>query len=133
MGANAMTMEARMDFRNPLGATSVAVIVLTFILFTIALFAKGFTKDLLLEAGVFLVSVKLILMSYKNTVTVEAIDKKTRPNPGRRTGFEAYSGWLKGCLTLFRCSSLGLGASVPRLTDDSHAVANQSCCRHETG
>ncbi len=65
-----------MDFRNPLGVTSVAVIVLTFILFTIALFAKGFTKDLLLEAGVFLVSVKLILMSYKNTVTVEAIDKK---------------------------------------------------------
>ena len=27
---------------------------------------KGFTHDLLLEAGVFLVSVKLILMSYKN-------------------------------------------------------------------
>ncbi len=65
-----------MDFRHPLGVTSVAVIVLTFILFTVALFAKGFTQDLLLETGVFLVSVKLILMSYKNSVTVEAIEKK---------------------------------------------------------
>jgi len=76
MGVNAMTMEARMDFRHPLGVTSVVVIVLTFILFTVALFAKGFTQDLLLETGVFLVSVKLILMSYKNTVTVESIEKK---------------------------------------------------------
>jgi len=65
-----------MDFRHPLGVTSVVVIVLTFILFTVALFAKGFTQDLLLETGVFLVSVKLILMSYKNTVTVESIEKK---------------------------------------------------------
>ena len=42
-------------------------------LFTVALFAKGFTQDLLLESGVFLVSVKLILISYKNAVTVESI------------------------------------------------------------
>ena len=45
---------------------TILVIVITFILFGVALFAKGFTHDLLLEAGVFLVSVKLILMSYKN-------------------------------------------------------------------
>jgi hypothetical protein len=32
-------------------------------------FVKGFGHDLLLEAGVFLVSVKLILMSYKHSVT----------------------------------------------------------------
>lgn len=38
-----------------------SVIALTFILFVAALFTKGFTHDLLLEAGVFLVSVKLIL------------------------------------------------------------------------
>jgi len=38
-------------------------IALTIILFVIALFATGFTKDLLLEAGVLLVSVKIILMS----------------------------------------------------------------------
>ena len=75
-GANFMTMEARLDFRHPLGVTSVVVIVLTFILFTIALFVKGFTQDLLLESGVFLVSVKLILMSYKNALTVESVEKK---------------------------------------------------------
>ena len=41
-------------------------IALTFILFAIALFATGFTKDLLLEAGVLLVSVKIILMGSAN-------------------------------------------------------------------
>ncbi len=44
---------------------SLVVIGLTLVLFTIALFEKGFTHDLLLEAGVFLVSAKLIFMSYK--------------------------------------------------------------------
>jgi hypothetical protein len=49
---------------------SSAVIIITFILFIMALFTKGFTHDLLLEAGVFLVSVKLIMMSYKNNVYI---------------------------------------------------------------
>lgn len=44
---------------------SLVVIGLTLVLFTIALFVKGFTHGLLLEAGVFLVSAKLIFMSYK--------------------------------------------------------------------
>jgi hypothetical protein len=47
---------------------SMVVIALTLILFGVALVIKGFTHDLLLEAGVFLVSVKLILMSHKNSV-----------------------------------------------------------------
>jgi len=55
---------------------SLVVIIITFCLFTAALFVKGLTHDLLLEAGVFLVSVKLILMAYKNSVSMEAIDKK---------------------------------------------------------
>jgi len=38
-------------------------IAITFILFAIALFVEGFTKDLFLEAGVLLVSIKIILMS----------------------------------------------------------------------
>ncbi len=46
---------------------SIAVIVITFILFVLALFTKGFNQDLLMEAAVFLVSVKLILMAYKNS------------------------------------------------------------------
>jgi hypothetical protein len=47
-------------------ASTIIVIVLTMILFAVALFVKGFTHDLLLEAGVLLVSIKLIMMSYKN-------------------------------------------------------------------
>ena len=47
---------------------SMAVIGLTLVLFIAALIIKGLTHDLLLEAGVFLVSVKLILMSHKNSV-----------------------------------------------------------------
>ena len=45
---------------------SSAVIVITFILFIMALFTKGITHDIVLDAGVFLVSLKLIIMSYKN-------------------------------------------------------------------
>ncbi|MEJ2639927.1 MAG: hypothetical protein P8010_10165 [Desulfosarcinaceae bacterium] len=52
---------------------SLLTIVITLILFIVALFTKGFTHDLLLEAGVFLVSVKLILMGYKNSVVSQKI------------------------------------------------------------
>ena len=45
------------------------VIVITFALFVAALFVKGFGHDLLLEAGVFLVSVKLIIMAAKHGAT----------------------------------------------------------------
>jgi hypothetical protein len=47
-------------------AWSIIIIVITFVLFCIALFTKGLTHDILLEAGVFLVSVKLIMMAFKN-------------------------------------------------------------------
>ena len=39
-----------------------------------ALFVKGFTHDLLLEAGIFLVSVKLILMAKKNREAEERLE-----------------------------------------------------------
>lgn len=55
---------------------SLVVIVITFILFAIALFAKGLTQELLLEAGVFLVSVKLILMAYNNSRASTEIKKE---------------------------------------------------------
>ena len=48
---------------------SIVVIAITFVLFAMALFFTGFTHDLLLEAGVFLVSVKLIMMAYKASVS----------------------------------------------------------------
>jgi hypothetical protein len=59
--------------REHFDRTSLVVIVVTFILFTLALFTKGFTHDLLLEVGVFLVSVKLIIMAYKNSVANKRI------------------------------------------------------------
>jgi hypothetical protein len=57
---------------------TIVIIVITFVLFTIALFAKGLTHDLLLEAGVFLVSVKLIMMGYKNSVTTQKVLNELR-------------------------------------------------------
>jgi len=56
--------------------SSIIVIVLTFVLFIMALFYTGFTHDLLLEAGVFLVSVKLIIMSYKTSVSTKDIHRE---------------------------------------------------------
>jgi hypothetical protein len=56
--------------------TSIVVILITLVLFIAALFYKGFTHDLLLEAGVFLVSVKLILLAYKNSVFINNVNKE---------------------------------------------------------
>jgi hypothetical protein len=44
------------------------VIVLTVLLFVLALFVHGFTHDLLLEAGVLLVSAKLVIISHKHSI-----------------------------------------------------------------
>ena len=55
---------------------SIIVILVTFVLFVSAIFTKGFTHDLLLEAAVFLVSIKLIVMAYKNIDATDAIHEK---------------------------------------------------------
>jgi len=60
--------------KNHVDIGSYVVIVITFILFAVALFFKGITHDLLLEAGVFLVSVKLVMMSYKNNEFTKHLD-----------------------------------------------------------
>ena len=52
------------------------VIVLTLVLFVIALFVKGFSHELLQECGVFLVSVKLIMMSHKNGVSARRAEER---------------------------------------------------------
>lgn len=52
------------------------VIAITFVLFFAALFTKGLTHDMLLEGGVFLVSVKLILMSHKSSVATKNLEKR---------------------------------------------------------
>jgi hypothetical protein len=63
-------MERKFDLGNTI------IIVMTFLLFTIALFSTGFTKDLLLESGVFLVSIKIIRMSSANRDSNKEIIKK---------------------------------------------------------
>ncbi len=51
------------------------VILLTVGLFSLSLAVKGFTHELFLEAGVFLVSVKLILMTGKNAASEERMER----------------------------------------------------------
>ncbi len=53
---------------------SIFIIIITLILFTLALFFTGLTHDILLEAGVFLVSVKLIIMAYKASRSYRKIE-----------------------------------------------------------
>ena len=57
---------------------SLAVVSLTLVLFLVAVFIKGMTHELLQEAGVFLVSVKLILLSHKNSIAAEKTDEHLR-------------------------------------------------------
>ena len=59
-----------------LSTADLLVIVFTFLLFAIALFTKGLTHDLLLEAGVLLVSIKIIMMNHKNIISNKVIMKE---------------------------------------------------------
>jgi hypothetical protein len=59
-----------------LDPVSLVVIALTLLLFVIALFVKRFAHDMLLECGVFLVSVKLIVMSHKNGVSARLSEER---------------------------------------------------------
>ncbi|HWZ59357.1 MAG TPA: hypothetical protein VNW46_10320 [Gemmatimonadaceae bacterium] len=59
-----------------LDVASMIVIAVTFVLFAIAVGQKGLTHDLLLEAGVFLVSVKLILMSAKMSAATDRTQQR---------------------------------------------------------
>jgi Na+/phosphate symporter len=62
--------------RQHLDFWSRIIILITLMLFVAALFLKGLGHDILLEAGVFLVSVKLIIMSYKNSVEAAKLEKQ---------------------------------------------------------
>ena len=63
-------MQRHLDFWS---RTTIAV---TLVLFLAALFIKGLGHDILLEAGVFLVSVKLIMMAYKSSVATAEIEAR---------------------------------------------------------
>jgi hypothetical protein len=60
-------------FHEHLDPASWLVLAVTLALFCTALFVKGLGHDLLLEAGVFLVSVKLVLMMYKSSVSAHRL------------------------------------------------------------
>lgn len=62
-----------MSLRQHLDAWSILVIAITFVCFAAALFAAGLLHDVLVELGVFLVSVKVMLMSYRNSVVSESL------------------------------------------------------------
>jgi hypothetical protein len=55
---------------------TIIIIIITAFLFIVALFVKGFTNQLLLEAGVLLVSIKIIMMSSRNIQNHEQIKKE---------------------------------------------------------
>ena len=57
-----------MKLSDQVDRSSLVIIVATFVMFAAALFVKGFTKEVLLEVGVLLVSIKLIMMAHKNGV-----------------------------------------------------------------
>ena len=57
---------------------SIVIILITFVFFVLALFFTGLTHDILLEAGVFLVSVKLIMMAYKASVSAKKIESELK-------------------------------------------------------
>lgn len=62
-----------MQHRAILDIGSYITVGITLVLFVVALLVKGFTHDVLLEAGVFLVSVKLIIMGYKNGMATSEV------------------------------------------------------------
>ena len=62
-----------LELRKHFDLGSLLVIGVTFVLFVSALFTKGFTHDILLEAAIFLVSVKLIVMAYKNIDATDSL------------------------------------------------------------
>jgi hypothetical protein len=61
---------------KPSDPWSIAVIALTIALFILALFVKGFTKGLLVECGVLLVSIKLILMAKRTAETEQNLERR---------------------------------------------------------
>jgi hypothetical protein len=55
---------------------SIVLLAITLVLFIVAMFVKGLTHDLLLEAGIFLVSLKLITMAYRNNLQTTKLEQK---------------------------------------------------------
>jgi hypothetical protein len=61
---------------KPIDLGFLLVMAITLGLFIAALFIKGLSHNLFLEAGVFLVSVKIIIMAYRHSVSFGHLDRK---------------------------------------------------------
>ena len=55
---------------------SMAIIFITFTLFVVSLFQKGLSHEILIDTGIFLVSVKLIVMSFKNNLYMKDLNQQ---------------------------------------------------------
>lgn len=69
-------MEHTHDHKKRVDTASLVILAITLILFLTALYEKGLTQEILLEAGVFLVSVKLVLASVKTDLANQSIEEK---------------------------------------------------------
>lgn len=100
------------DIRRHLDIGSRLVILVTFVLFVAALQLKGVGHDLLLEAGVFLVSVKLILMAYQNRMATRDVNE-------RLDGLHATLGRVETLLDGKRASE-SAGTPPDRMAQSGH-------------
>jgi len=64
------------EHKKRVDTASLIILAITLGLFLIALYEKGLTQEILLEAGVFLVSVKLVLASVKTDLANQSIEEK---------------------------------------------------------
>ena len=55
---------------------SMVIIFITFTLFVVSLFQKGLSHEILIDTGIFLVSVKLIVMSFKNNLYMKDLNQQ---------------------------------------------------------
>jgi hypothetical protein len=65
-----------MHHEKRVGFWSNVIVAVTVILFGVSIFTHGLTHELLLEVGVFLVSVKLVLGGKKNELGTERLERR---------------------------------------------------------
>ena len=65
-----------LKLRERLDMGSMAIIFITFTLFVVSLFQKGLTHEILIDTGIFLVSVKLIVMSFRNNLYMKDLNQQ---------------------------------------------------------
>ena len=65
-----------LKLRERLDMGSLVIIFITFTLFVVSLFQKGLSHEILIDTGIFLVSVKLIVMSFKNNLYMKDLNQQ---------------------------------------------------------